>query len=321
MRARIAARALLFLSLLPAAPAATLRAQSVTVTGRLVHGGADSTPLAGRWVVLHQVTVGSGGPVDSTRTDRSGRYVLRVARVDTSAVYVVSGWYQGIAYFSQPVQVVGTTRASVEPLVVYDTSTTGPPIRVARRLVTVAQPKRDGTRDILEILQLENPGTTTRIASDTARPTWAGAIPREAIQFQAGQGDLSPQAVARRGDSVAVFGPLAPGVAKQVSYAYVLPASVRRLSIPIDQWTGEVDLLLEDTAAVVTAKTVEALGVERIEQRTFARYRMNALEPGAGVTITLPQGPFRVQALLPVVVGLVALALGVGLVVALRKGP
>lgn len=263
--------------------------------------------------------MGSGGPVDSARTDGSGRYVLRLAQVDTSAVYVVSGWYQGIAYFSLPVEVHDRTRATVEPLVVYDTSTGGPAIRVARRLVTVAGPKPDGARDVLEILSLENPGTATRVTNDTLRPTWTGALPPEALQFQVGKGDLSPQAVSRRGDSVAVFGPLSPGDSKQLSYSYVLPATVRRLAIPIDQWTGELDLLLEDTAAAVAAPAVESLGVETIERRAFARYRTKALAAGAAVLITLPRGPFRVQALLPLIVALAALALGAGMFIALRR--
>jgi len=295
-----------------------LTGQPVAVTGRLLRG-PNGAPLAGHWVVLHQVAAGRGAPVDSARTDQSGRYVLRVTRSDTSAMYVVSGWYQGIAYFSQPVELAGRARATVEPLVVYDTSTTGPAIRVARRLVTIARPRSDGARDVLEFLALENPGTATRVASDTVRPTWTGALPPGALQFQVGEGDVSPQAVSRHGDSVVVFAPLAPGGPKQLTYAYVLPATVRRLTIPIDQWTGEVELLLEDTAASVAAPAVESLGVQTVEQRAFARYRTGALAPGAAVAVALPRGPFRAQSLLPLIVLLFATVLLAGLVIALRR--
>lgn len=293
--------------------------QSVLVTGCVRHGGAHGTPLAGQWAVLHEVRRGGGGPVDSVRTDARGRYVLRIPRLDSTAVYVVSAWYQDIAYFSNPVDTRSGGRAIVDPLVVYDTSSSGPPIRLVRRLLTVARPKPDGTHDVLEILALENPGTTTRVAADTVRPTWVGALPRAAIQFQVGEGDLTAPAVARRGDSVAVFAPLPPGVPRQLSYAYVIPAGQERLELPIDQWTGELDLLLEDTAAAVAAPGLAALGPQEIEQRVFARYRTQALEPGAAVTITLPRGRFRAQALLPYLVGLVAAALIAGLVVALRR--
>ncbi len=301
--------------------AGSLDAQRVVVTGRLLDGGPDGKPLAGAWAVLHQVTMGGGGgPIDSARSDARGTYALRIPRVDSTAIYVVSTWSRGIAYFSEPIRVLGRPAATVQPLAVYDTSSAGPGIRVARRLLTIARPKQDGARHVLEILELVNPGRATRIANDTTRPTWQGAIPSQAIQFQVGQGDLSPPAVARRGDSVAVFGPIPPGPSKQLSYAYVLPADVRLVTVPIDQWTGELDLLLEDSAAVV-APGLESLGAQDVETRRFERYRTRALEPAARVTIALPSAAFRVQALVPAVVGLVALALGLGFVVALRRRP
>src|SRR5206468_3371112 len=107
-----------------------------------------------------------------------------------------------------------------------------------------------------------------------------------------GQGDVSPQAVARRGDSVAVYGPLPPRERKQLSYTYVLPATVRHVSLPIDQETEEVDLLLEDTAAVVTTARLDTLGIENIEGRRFARYRTAILARGAAFTIAFTERRF-----------------------------
>ena len=157
-------------------------------------GGRDSVPLPGTWAVLHRVTREAGGPVDSVRTDAAGRYRIRVPRargaVDSSAVYVVSTWYDSLAYFSLPLNVVGRPAVQVEDLVVYPTTRQTPPIHLARRLVTIARPAADGTHDVLEILELENTGLTTRISDDTLVPTWAGAIPSAALQFQAGQGDI-----------------------------------------------------------------------------------------------------------------------------------
>ena len=299
-----------------------LEAQRVAVSGRIVYGPAGR-PLARTWVVLHAVSSGGGGgqPIDSTRTDGTGAYTLIIRRPDSSAIYVVSSWRAGIVYFSEPVVPAGGATATLRPLYVYDTSSVGPAVRVARRLVTVAKVKRDGTRDVLELVELENPGVATRVARDTLRPTWAGAIPSVAIQFQVGQGDVSPQAVTLRGDSVAVYGPLPPRERKQLSYTYVLPATVRRLSLPIDQPTAEVDLLLEDTAAVVAAGTLDSLGHEAIEGRRFARYRTPPLAAGAPLTIAFPERPLAPEALVPFIVGIVALALVVGFVVALRRKP
>jgi len=297
-----------------------LLAQRMVVSGRVLLGGPRGAPLEGSWVVLHRVTMGGGGaPIDSVRTDARGAFALTVARPDTAALYVASTWYGGIAYFSQALT-AASAGAGLSPLLVFDTTSAGPAIEVARRLVTIAKRKKDGTRDVLELVELRNPGNRTRIAADTVRPTWAGAIPSESVQFQVAQGDLSPQAVALQGTRVAVFGPIPPGEAKQLSYAYVLPGSVARLAIPIDQPIAEVDLLVEDTTATVTAPALDTLGVQELERRRFARYRIRVVPAGAAVTIAFAVGhAFQAESLVPFVVVAAAAALAVGFVVALRK--
>src|SRR5206468_11237780 len=87
----------------------------------------------------------------------------------------------------------------------------------------------------------------------------------------------------------------------------------RALVIPIDQPTVELNLLVEDTAAAVTAPKLQTLGVQEIEQRHFAAYRAGPLAPGDNVEIRLPAGAFRPQTPLPYVIA----SLPAGLVVAL----
>ena len=107
-------------------------------------------------------------------------------------------------------------------------------------------------------------GATTRVTTDTLAPTWAGRVPAGVGQFRAGQGDISSDAMQFRHDSVIVFAPIPPGGVKQISYAYSLPAGTRALVLPIDQPTTEVNLLVEDTAAVVTAPKIESFGIKEI---------------------------------------------------------
>jgi hypothetical protein len=300
-----------------------LAAQRVSVSGRVLRGGSDTVPLPHSWVVLHQVTRdgGGGGPVDSVRSDARGRYRLALPRPDSTSVYVVSAWFDSLAYFSLPLNVVGRPAVHVEDIMTFRTSTSGPPLRLTRRLATVAAAREDGTREVLEILEIENSGLTTRITRDTLVPTWAGQLPAGAGQFRGGQGDISPDAMAFRNDSVYVLGPIPPGPVKQLSYAYSLPAGTRLLALPIDQATTEVNLLIEDTAAVVRAPQLDSLGVQELEQRRFAAYRAGPLEAGARVEIELPSTGFRAQALLPYVIGVVAAGMFAALVWALRKRP
>src|SRR5207248_1560755 len=150
--------------------AGALRAQQVVITGRVLYGPAGR-PVARTWVVLHQVSMGGGGQaIDSIRSDARGAYALAIRRPDSAAIYVVSTWHAGIAYFSEPIA-PGRSTSSLRPLYVYDTTSTGPAVRVTRRLVTVAKEQRDGSRDVLELVEPQDPGVATRGARDTVRLT------------------------------------------------------------------------------------------------------------------------------------------------------
>jgi hypothetical protein len=285
----------------------------------LRRGGPGGATLAGRWVVLHQVTLRDGGPVDSVRSDGAGRWRLRVPAVDTLAVYVASTLHGGLAYFSQPLRVVPGRAATGESLVVYDTSSAGPPIAVQRRLVTIARPQSDGSRDVLELLEIVNPSSTTRIAPDSLQPVWAGAIPAEALQFELQSGDFSADAVVRRDDRVLLFGPVQPNGFHQLSYRYTLAGSVQAFALPIDQPTTELDLLLEDTLTRATAPGLQSGGVQQIETRFFARFRADSVPADAPVRIAFPKSPLGAEKLVPFLVIAAASALLAGLWVALRR--
>jgi len=299
----------------------TLCSQAVSVSGRVLRGGRDTVPLPNAWVVLHRLARDAAGPIDSVRSDARGRYRVTLRRPDSTSAYAVSVWFDSIAYFSLPLNVSGRPAVHVEDLIAFPTTSTGPPVHLARRLATVARAGDDGGREVLEILELQNSGVATRVTSDTLAPTWAGRLPAGAGQFRGGQGDISSDAMQFRHDSVIVFAPIPPGPVKQISYGYSLPAGTRALVIPIDQPTDEMNLLVEDTTAVVSAPKLESLGVKELEGRHFAAYRAGPLAPGAKVEIRLPGGKFRAQMLLPFVIALLAIGMVVALVWALRRRP
>jgi hypothetical protein len=236
-------------------------------------------------------------------------------------VAIVSAQHAGLAYISQPLHVGRGAAVTADPLVVWDTSSAGPPVRLRRRLLTIAKPNADGSREVLELLELENTGRATRVPQDTLQPSWTGAIPAAALQFTPQQGDFSPDAIVQRGDRVEVFGPIQPEGARQLSYRYVLGGEVHALALPIDQPTEELDLLLEDTLASVTAPGLRSVGVQPIKERHFAGYSAESLAVGAPVRIAFPAGRFAIDRVMPFLVGAVAVSLGVGLWMALKRSP
>jgi hypothetical protein len=242
---------------------------------------ADSAPLAGAWVTLHQVTVSGGGPIDSVRTDREGRYRVGVTRADTGALYMVSAAYRGITYFSEPTP-ARAWRDTISVLEVYDTSSTAPAIAVGQRHVVVRRAGTGGGRSVLELVSLVNRGARTRVSPDSVTPVWGGRLPRGATAFQVGESDVSAETVAQRGDSVVVTAPIPPG-RKQIVFTYALPGA-GELVLPLDQAAERMLVLLEDTAAVLAEGPLERRGVEVFDDTPFALFD-GAVPPGGGQAV------------------------------------
>src|SRR5215213_1474789 len=249
---RVAFRSLLLLSILPffiVLP--TVAAQTARAEGRVLK--PDSTPVIGIRVVLHQVGRTVQGPVDSVPTDRSGRFRFAL-RADTNSLYLLSARHDAIEYFSPPVHTNAGRPDTALRIVVYDTSTTAP-ISIEARHLVIARPGEDGSRNVLDLIVLQNAGNRTRIAPDTLLPSWSGAVPHGSIGLELGESDISPDAVTRRGDSVFVTAPLAPGE-KQLTIQYLLPAGSQVLDLPFAQTVPMVNVLAEEKKATAGGGTL-----------------------------------------------------------------
>ena len=276
-------------------------AQGFQLSGRafsVIDG--DTLALGVHWVVLHEVSGSGGRAADSARTDQLGVYFLRALERDTSAVYLASVTFRDITYFSDPVRATEFTSDTASTLLVYDTSSVAPPITVRQRHVVVRAPEQDGTRSVLELLVLENQGSVTRIAGDTSRPAWQGAIPRGAFNLEVAPGDVSPEAVYRRGDSVALSAAVPPGEAnqKQIVFGYILPRGTRRLTVPLDQPIERLQILIEDEGVELISGPVQPSGTEQVEDIRFARFEAVNVTAGLGASFSLSGSSISAVALL-----------------------
>jgi hypothetical protein len=270
------------------AAAAPLGAQStgpLVLAGRAVRvAGRDTTALAGAMIVAHHIGAREQGPVDSLRSDAAGRFRFRVARPDTGGMYVVSTLYAGIGYFSEPIPARERSGADTLRLAVYDTSSSGAPLEVGMRHVVVSAPASDGSRDVLDIVQVANPGVTTRVSRGTA-PTWRMLLPGGVQSFHVGESDVPSSAVRQTGDTVAMRAPVPPGV-KQLVLTYVLPRGAGALRVPIDQPTIRLELLVEDSGATASGAMLASANPVQLEGRTFRRFSASRIAAGEAATVS-----------------------------------
>ena len=260
-------------------------AEPLLLSGRVVRvRGADSVPLPGIRIVAHRVGTDHQGPVDSLKSDAGGRFSFTVARPDTGAMYVVSTLYAGIGYFSAPYSPGARAGADSILLAVFDTSSTGSPLDVAVRHLVVSAADRDGSRDVLDIVQVANPGTATLVPRDSA-PTWRMLLPHGIESFRVGEGEVPSEAVRRVGDSLLVRAPFPPGI-KQVVVMYVVPQGMPTLRVPIDQPTAKLEVLVEDSLANASGAALAAANPLQLQGRTFRHFSSTRVVRGESAEIS-----------------------------------
>ncbi len=308
---RKVAPALGLLLLLTSAPA---RGQGViTAEGRIVRvAGADTLPVARADVTLHRISRSMQGAVDSAQTGPDGLFRFR-RTADTTAVYLVSARYAGIEYFGTPLRPPGRSDLV---LLVSDTSSTAP-VRLGARRVIVRPPDESGTRLVVDLLSLRNDGPDTRIGRDSMTPSWLLVLPAGARQAEVQEGDVSPTAVRFHGDTMAVLAPIGPGE-KNVMVSYRLPMGVAApaWSAPVDSF----DMMLEEEGATVSGAGLQATAPMVVMETTLRRWTANPPDPGAEAVVRFGDSTDGRRRMLLWLVGVVALGVSGGAVIAWRRG-
>lgn len=291
-----------------ALPPAAAAAQDVLPVGGTILRltPADTVPLAGVHVVLHRVGRDFQGPVDSTRSRSDGSFRFDFI-ADTAAVYILSASYAGVQYFSPPVHTNPERPDTAIGIVVSDTSTAAR-IDVASRHIVVGAPRADGTRQVIDLVGLENPGWLTRVAGHAQRPTWFTPLSDVVIGFDVGASDFSSEAVFFSNGRVEVFGPIAPGD-KELLLKYLIPATAGSLVFVFADTAREFSLLIADAGPRVSGPVLEAPEPQVISGQAFRTWRGRPT-PADTITIAFPGAvPRSAAPLLAMLVGVMGLAL------------
>jgi hypothetical protein len=287
----------------------------ITITGRVIRvTGRDTVGAPGARVLLHRVMASRQGPIDSMLAGPDGSFHFRL-HPEAGALYLASARWSGIEYFAPPIVLDRRATNETVRVAVADTSSNAPIVLVSRHLV-VATPAADGTRGVIEMFVLENPGPNTRVSSDSSATTWRTLLPAEIARVQLGETDFATDVVELRGDTLRIRAPLPPGQ-RQLTVQYQLPPGMRSWSIAVDQPVSTMNVLLEEPSAQVSGP-LHDVAPEAIEGKQFARWQ-GAAPRGTSVVISFEPSGVPGWLLPTMVACLAAGLLGAGFV-ALRTG-
>jgi len=263
------------------------------VSGRIVRPGAQKMyPVADAWVVLHRVGPDRAGPLDSVRSDARGRYSFNYVRTGSDdAIYFVSASHDGIAYFTPPLAEGKVTGEDGE-ITVFDTTSRRVPMSLRGHHVVVSAADANARRSIVEVYDLSNDSSVTRVASGDAPAgaTWQTHIAAAATDFKVSQGDISAAAVTYTNGVVSVFAPIAPGI-KQLSFSYSLPAKSFPLKLPLEKETSVYEIMVEDKGGSVTGPHLKEVDPVTVDERNFRRFLASDMPESSVAIIDLPAPP------------------------------
>jgi hypothetical protein len=285
-----------------------------------VRPGTDRLePVTGAWVVLHRVGPDSAGPIDSLRSDPRGRYSFKYTRTGSSdAIYFVSASHDGIAYFTTPLA-EGKVSGNDGEITVFDTTSGHVAMSLRGHHVVVSAADANARRSIVEVYDLSNDSTLTRVAKGEtpAGATWQTHVVNGIGDFKVSQGDISAAAVSYANGIVSVFAPLAPGI-KQLSFSYSLPAKSFPLKLPIETETGIYEILIEEKAGSVIAPHMKEMEPVTVDERNFRRFLGSDLPENSVAVIDLPAPP-PTHSIDPRVLVAITLVIGGTMVLALAQ--
>jgi hypothetical protein len=275
--------------------------------------------VGGTWVVLHRVGPDRAGPIDSVQSDSRGRYAFKYVRTGSEqAIYFVSASYDGIAYFTPPLA-EGRVSGDEGEITVFDTTSRPVPMSLRGHHVVVSAVDANAKRSVMEVYDLSNDSSVTRVASGDApeNAVWRVHLTPGATDFRVSQGDISAAAVTFIDGTVNVFAPLAPGL-KQLSFSYSLPAKAFPLKLPLEKETGVYEIMIEEQTGSVTGPHLKEVDPVAIEERNFRRFLASDMPENSVAVIDLPAPPPG-RSIDPRYLVAITLVLGGSMVVALAR--
>lgn len=280
-------------------------AQQVTMRGTAFLG---DTMMSDGTAVLHHLTQGTQGELDSTRLGKDGGFRFNLPREPDpilSDIFFASIRHDGVLYFGPMIR-SAEELDSVYRVSVYDTLVARPegfPVAIQSRSVFI-EPDSSGWR-VTDLFELRNDEGQTIVA----RPggdTWRHRMPVGIRSVQVGEGEVSADAVRYLNGEVIARAALPPGgrlfvVRYQIDSLFI--------SLPVRAGTERLDVLIREPAPTVAIDGLDF--IERQEFEPGSTYRRFAGADLSGPVVTI----VKTEEVRPPEVEWVAVLLGLMLVV------
>ncbi|MDH3272409.1 MAG: hypothetical protein OEN56_13815 [Gemmatimonadota bacterium] len=228
----------------------------------------DTTMTDGT-VVLHRLSEGSQGELDSLAVGRDGAFAFPLPNVPDPArsdVFFASIRHDGVLYFG-PAITAAVQLDSVYEIHAYDTllaPAQGAPVALQSRSVFF-EPDSAGWR-VTDLFQVRNDEPRTIVARSGGR-VWSHPLPAQAYDVRTGEGELAIDAAQFEDGALVVRAALPPGERLFV-VRYQVPSP--ELTIPNESPVETMDVLIREPAPPLSVDGLEL--VDRIELEAGSTY-------------------------------------------------
>lgn len=295
----------------------TAIAQSSSIKGRLLNASRDSAAVAGGSVSLMTYADGMEAPqpVGNATSDRDGRFLFQIPRVDTTVEYLLTAENQGIQYYAESVHFTDFTPVTRD-LAVYDTTHSS--AMVVAFMHHLFLQDNGKVLAIRETRVLNNPTTRTIVNaladSHESNALFRFVLPLTAQNINTLGGHFGNELQAH-GRVVYDVGAFQPGN-RQISFTYEIPWQKDRaqLDFEFSQMTRTFDLFLADANLTVRGEGLTDYGPFNIRGVAYQRYGLSDVRPLQKLSVVIERkGAARKETSSTLLLGIALLLLFAGL--------
>lgn len=256
-------------------------AQAPVLNGAVFLG---DTVMSGGTVVLHHLTQGTQGELDSVRLGRDGSFRFTLPSAPDPArndIFFASVRHDGVLYFGPMVTTVAQLDSAYQ-VNVFDTLLApagGVPVAIQSRSVFIEPDSADWR--VTDLFELRNDESRTVVAR-TGGYTWRHPMPAGIREVEAGEGELAADAAQYLNGEIVARAALPPG-GRLFVVRYRIDSPF--VTLPVQPGTERIDVLIREPAPSVAIDGLDFIERQEFEAGSTYRRFAGADVPGPAVTI------------------------------------